>query len=152
VPEATQEQSQFSTEGQMAHSIALPPAIRTQMEKDPFVRESMAAEDPPLSSLPEGWTECSIIHLKNSDETDYVVVGQHSLTGAHATHFWVYRTISSGVRLVLFAFADSLEVEPRKFNQLRSITTSYYTAVSDGPIHYSFDGKQYRTKHAPQYR
>jgi hypothetical protein len=144
------EQTNFSTEGEVVHNIPLPISVRALLQNDPFVRETLQAES--LASLPESWTKCSLVHLTNNDERDYIVIGQRSLTGAHATHFWVYRDTPQGMKLVLFAFADSLWIQSRRTIGLRNIDTLYYTAVSDGTIHYTFDGNRYRADHEPQYR
>ncbi|WP_035350105.1 hypothetical protein [Edaphobacter aggregans] len=147
-----QEQSEFSTEGEVTHNIPLPLSVRELLERDSFVQETLKAESPPRNSLPEDWTLCSIVHLANERERDYVVIGQRLLTGAHATHFWVYRETPQGVRLVLTAFADSLSIGKRKTNGLRNIAAMYYTAVTDGTMSYTFDGTAYKTKRPPQYR
>lgn len=146
------EQAEFSTEGEVVHNIALPPVIRKLLEQDSFVQETLRAESPSKPLLPESWTECSLIHLGDIAERDYIVVGQHQLTGAHATHFWVYRETPKGMKLVLFAFADSLRVEQRRTRGLRVISTLYYTAINDGEIQYFYDGDRYRTRRLPQYR
>jgi hypothetical protein len=148
----SQEQSYFSTEGEVTHKVALPLSIRQLLERDSFVRETLDSESPPRTSLPDDWTLCSIVHLANERERDYVVIGQRFLTGAHATHFWVYRETPQGMRLVLTAFADSLSIGKQKTNGLRNIAAVYYTAVTDGTIRYTFDGTTYQTKRPPQYR
>jgi hypothetical protein len=152
IHKASGEQSEFSTEGQVLDAIPVPSAIRKLLEEDSFVKETLDSESPPLKSLPEDWTLCSVIHLGDEKETDYIVVGQRSLTGAHATHFWVFRETSNGVKLVLAAFSDSLSVGERRTNGLRDISTLYYTAVSDGTIRWTFNGTKYRTSHMPKYR
>jgi hypothetical protein len=151
-PSPPQEQSDFSTEGEVIHIVPLSSSIRELLEQDSFVRETLKTESPPLRSLSEDWTLCSIVHLTNREERDYVVVGQHSLTGAHATHFWVYRETAGGTKLVLAAFADSLSIGKQRTNGLRNITTSYYTAVSDGKIRFTFDGNKYQSSRVPQFR
>jgi len=144
------EQTNFSTEGEVVHNIPLPISVRALLQNDPFVRETLQAES--LASLPRSWTECSLVHLANNDERDYIVIGQRSLAGAHATHFWVYRDTPQGMKLVLFAFTDSLWIKSKRTMGLRNIDALYYNAVNDGTIHYTFDGNQYRADHESQYR
>ena len=146
------EQTDFSTEGAVTNNVPLPTSVRELLQQHPFVRETLRTEAPPLVSLPEDWTECSVVHLTNKDERDYIVIGQRSLTGAHATHFWIFRETPTGMKLVLFAFSDSLSIGDKRTNGLRNIDTLYYTAVKHGTIHYTFDGNTYKANHAPQYR
>jgi hypothetical protein len=78
------EQVDFSTEGEVTRTVSLPNSVRTALEEDSFVRETMASQSPSISSLPDSWTKCSVVHLFDEREIDYVVVGQQELTGAHA--------------------------------------------------------------------
>ena len=149
---AQREQSNFSTESEVVHNISLPSAIRESLLQDPFVRETLREESQPLTSLPEDWTLCSVAHLATKTERDYVVVGQRFLTGAHGTHFWVFRETPDGIKLVLAAFADSLRIGQRRTNGFRDITTLYYTAVNDGEIRNVFDGSKYQSVRVPQFR
>jgi hypothetical protein len=144
------EQNSFSTEGEVYRNISLPSAVRVALEQHSFVKESMTSGA--VTTLPEDWTECSLIHLTLPSERDYIVISQQGLTGAHATHFWIYRETSKGMKLVLFAFFDSLDISPRKTKGFRVITGRYYTAVHDGQIHYFFDGNKYVTARQQQYR
>jgi hypothetical protein len=146
----SKEQNSFSTEGEVYRNISLPSAVRVALEQDSFVKESMTSAS--VTTLPENWTECSLIHLSSPSERDYIVIGQQGLTGAHATHFWIYRETPKGMKLVLFAFFDSLDISPHQTKGFRAITGRYYTAVHDGRIHYSFDGNKYVTARQPEYR
>jgi len=79
-----------------------------------------------------------------------MLIGQRSR--AHATHFWIFRETPQGVKLVLFAFADSLSIGNQKTNDLRNIYTPFHTAVKDGTIRYIFNGNTYKAENTPQYR
>jgi len=57
------EQTDFSTEGEVVHDVPSPAAVRELLEHDPFVRETLETESPPLKFLPQDWTKCSVIHL-----------------------------------------------------------------------------------------
>jgi hypothetical protein len=140
----TQEQSDFSTEGGVARNIPLPPAIRKLLERDSFIREILSSESPPQTSLPKDWTLCSVVHLASNTEPDYVVIGQNSLTGAHATHFWVYRETPQEMKLALTVFADGLSVNKQKNNGMHNVTVTWLTGVSVKQVLYVFDGNKYQ--------
>ncbi len=146
-PAAVAEQVDFSTEGDVSQSIPLPPAIRKALEENQFVRETLQSASPVLTSLPEDWTKCSIIHLASTGESDYIVFGQKDLAGAHATHFWIDQGTPTGPKLVMLAFADGIHLDRIHAQGLRKIVITNLTGVSTRYTRYRYNGREYVLDH-----
>lgn len=137
------EQSNFTAEDGVQTPIAMPLSVLQLLQRDEFVMETLADDHLTAEELPASWMVCSAVHLANLDETDYVVVGREDLGGAHATHFWIIRSNSAGIYVVLRAFADQVNILQSRWNSVRMIRTANYTAVSLQSSFYRFDGTRY---------
>ncbi len=82
------------------------------------------------------------VHLANSGETDYVVLGR--IPGADCLQFWVIHFERGHPRVVLFDSTDSVEVLTGRTNGLSDIQTVWQSPNETHTKIFHFNGKRYR--------
>ena len=142
----TREQTHFSAEDMsVQRPVAIPRDLLTILKEDESVQHVLNDYDPrtELKEPPDSWFSASVIHLRDKDQTDFVVVGEGPLAGANMVTFWVFVATPNGYKLVLNAPAHDLEVNRRRWNHYREIEMSAETAVVFSSVLYRWDGTRY---------
>ena len=98
-----------------------------------------------LSENPAPQLLCGIVPLSSKTGTDYLVLGDGTLVGAHILPFWIFHQDSSGVSLLFKTRSDSLDITTRKHNGYRDLESTWIlqTGRTVHTERYQFNGKRY---------
>ena len=130
------EQTTFGSEDEKwQRPVPAPPEIIN------ILREANHA---PKDEFPSDSLLASIIHLRDAQETDFVVMGIHNLRPPHAALFWIFRRTSERYELILSTGGDSLTVLDARSKGYRQIRVENNTASTTTSATYSFDGAVYK--------
>ena len=85
------------------------------------------------------------IHLRNSVETDEVVLGKFPMTGADCDWFWIVRDMGDHAKVLLFDNAYGVYLLRSRTNGYREIA-SYWSSAAGYSITrlYRYDGTSYK--------
>jgi|GEM_PF-4254645 len=145
-PLKAQEQRDFSSDDgikDIEHPVSLPESVMKLLSDDLEISEVLSRESPGSKTLPSEWVRAAMVHLADSKETDYVVLGIGPLMGAHSVQFRVVRMLPHGPVMVLRGFGDQLSVGELRHKALRDITVTYYTGAKLWPTQFRFNGSTY---------
>lgn len=144
---AEHEQMFFGEEAPLQHPVPVKPAVlkvllQTTAAKQGLEFAKVKNEDPATMF------RAAEVHLRNSEQTDLVVLGQDWMTGADNDWFWLVSSADKNPKVVLFVGGNSVELGHGLTNGYRNITSHFYTASGEvNQSLYRFDGTRYvRTK------
>jgi hypothetical protein len=134
------EQTHFSAEDEgVQRRTPVPDGVLAIISKDEDVQSALESEGE--SQLPNNWLSASVVHLKDPDENDVVVMAVGILRGANVNRFWVFRPIGSGrYQTILNGPAHDLVIKNSRSNGYRDIKLLSATAVAVSTLILKFDG------------
>jgi len=138
-----QQQTSFTTEGEIHKPIRLPEEVVGLLLKHPDVSGTLEYDHLPLNKLPEDWYKASTVQFASVDKPSIIVVGQSPLAGAHAAYMWVYSRLGSKWTETLRANADRLTIQNHTTSGFRDIKTCYFTTSTIYCGIFKFSGRTY---------
>jgi hypothetical protein len=128
-PVTPAEQLQFSAENEhVQHPIVMPDELWTVLRQHPFVADGLEIHKDQASAEAEerrAWFEVSRVHLGDTDEQDFIVVGTGEMVGANTVPFWIFKQTAHGMKLMLFSQGHDLNILSHLHNGHRDIEISY---------------------------
>jgi len=139
---------QFSAEGAISYPKAsIPHEVFRILEQDDGVRAALEAQNGPNKETPHTWFQASSIHLKDSNEDDFVVQGTGPILGANVTTFWVFRMTGDKATLLLKVIAHDLLVKSTRRNGYLAIDAVSATASTVTTTSFEIKGNSYAKYH-----
>jgi hypothetical protein len=87
------------------------------------------------------------VHLSNSEDVDYIVLGQFPLTGADCAWFWLVRSARTRPKVVLFSNTNSIELLGSRTNGYRDIRSVWQSPNERITRVYHYNGEYYTLVH-----
>jgi len=85
------------------------------------------------------------VHLGNSRELGYVVVGKFPMSGADCDWFWVVRSDRDHPKIILFSNSNAIELLRGRTNGYRNVRSTWSSAAGYTiTCVYHYDGNRYR--------
>jgi hypothetical protein len=137
------EQTTFSAEEDVRHTVTLPESVLQTLQHDSSVESVLRSDNLRPGQLPRTWFSAAEVHLRNGAHTDFVVQATGELMGANVTTFWIFIATPSGPQLALTIPAHDLALQPRRFHGYKLIEASAEDCCTIRSARYRFDGSQY---------
>lgn len=151
VRKGPEEPTSFSEDGsEFSRSVTIPERILN------VVRRSEEAKSVENSTKELNRNEFAqlfkavVIHLRDLQETDYVLVSESPMGGADAPWFWIVRSDPVRPKLIFFAFANTLELLKTNNRGYPDIRSHAFAGGTEYIEDYRYDGQKYVLMHKHQ--
>ena len=143
------EQASFCEEGGpddlVLKPLPLPSVIRATVMNTKEGKEAREIASRNGDELdPEKLLKGTKVHLTDSHELFFVVMGQSPMSGADNTWFWVVRTSGKSATILLFAGGNCLDINGTKTLGYRDIVTTWSSASITRTEIYKYGGESYK--------
>ena len=86
------------------------------------------------------------VHLTDSPEVFFFVMGSYPMSGADNTWFWIVRQSGKSATILLWAGGNCLDVESTRTLGYRDIVTTWSSASTTETNTYRYNGKSYKLR------